>query len=44
MYLLGAIAILTMVCIAAEVCYRLEIKNYKKQLENRSGKVQNDEN
>ena len=37
MYFLGAIVIIG-VCIAAEVCYRLEIKNYKKKLENRSGK------
>ncbi len=38
MYLLVAIAILTTVCVIAEVCYRLEIKNYKKKLENRSSK------
>ena len=38
MYLLVAIAILTTVCIIAEVCYRLEIKNYKEKLENRRGK------
>ena len=36
MYLLGAIAILTTVCAIAEICYRIEIKRYKKSLENRS--------
>lgn len=44
MYLLGAIVILTTVCIAAEVCYRLEIKNYKEELENKSDKAQNNKN